>query len=132
MTKKIIKKNNIVQVKQLFSLLNGTRHSDSYLVLTEPESVCVSWHKDIMAKWYSLQGPSEPVPLASMVKSFKRKHVSENELISLTALLKFHIKYSLSDLWLDSWEISALMEEYPGLQILMVLFASFAKLKLRT
>ena len=46
-------------------------NNDSYLVLTEAESVCASWHKDIMAKWYSLQGPSEPVLLASRVKSSK-------------------------------------------------------------
>ena len=42
-----------------------------------------------MTKWYSLQGPSEPVPLASRVKSFEGKHVSENERISLTALIKW-------------------------------------------
>ena len=63
----------------MFNLLDGTRHSDSYLVLTEPESVGASWHKDIMAKYYSLQGSSELVPLASRVKSFEGKHFSENE-----------------------------------------------------
>ena len=41
-----------------------------------------------MTKWYSLQGPSEPVPLAGRVKSFKGKHVSENERISLMDLIK--------------------------------------------
>ena len=52
-----------MQVKQLFNLPDETRHSDPYPVLTEPESVCASWHKDIIAKWYPLQGSSEPVPL---------------------------------------------------------------------
>ena len=52
-----------MQVKQSFNLLDGTRHSDPYPVLTEPESVCASWHKDTMTKWYPFQGSSEPVLL---------------------------------------------------------------------
>ena len=39
-----------------------------------------------MAKWYSLQGSNEPVPLASRVKSVEGKHVSENE--EVQALIK--------------------------------------------
>ena len=73
-------------MKQLFNLLDGTRHIDPYPVLTEPESVCASWHKDTMAKWYPLllkdtmakwyplQESSEPVPLAGRVEGQKLKH----------------------------------------------------------
>ena len=32
-----------------------------------------------MTKWYALEGPSGPVPLASRVKLFEGKHVSEKE-----------------------------------------------------
>ena len=49
-----------MQVKQLFNLLDGTGHGDPYPVLTELESVCASWHKDTMARWYPWQGSSEP------------------------------------------------------------------------
>ena len=71
-----------MQVKQLFNLLDGTRHSDPYPVLTEPESVCASWHKDTMAKWYPMQGFSEPVPLTEgqeleHMLSIKRKHLEK-------------------------------------------------------
>ena len=57
-----------MQVKQLFNLLDGTRHSDPYPVLTEPESVYASWQKDTMAKWYPLQRSSEPLPFTGRVK----------------------------------------------------------------
>ena len=69
------------------NLLDGARDSDPYPVLTQPESVCVSWHKNTMVKWYSLQGSSEPVPLTDRVEgqelndtlSFERKHILEKE-----------------------------------------------------
>ena len=63
-----------MQVKQLFNLLDGTRHCDPYPVLTEPESACALWHKDTMAKWYSLQESSQPVPLTGRVEGQESKH----------------------------------------------------------
>ena len=52
-----------MQLKQLFNLLDGTKHSDPYSVLTELECVSASLHKGTVAKWYPLQGSSEHVPL---------------------------------------------------------------------
>ena len=63
-----------MQVKQLFNLLDETRHSDPYPVLIELQSVCASWHKDIMAKWYPLQGSSEPVPPTGRAEGQELKH----------------------------------------------------------
>ena len=40
----------------------------------EPESVCASWHKDTVAKWYPLQGSNELVPLNGKVEGHELKH----------------------------------------------------------
>ena len=82
--------------KQSFNLLNGTRHSDLYPVLTELESVGASWHKDTMAKWYPWQEPSEPVPLTGRAERQEVNtpyHLNKNILKkrSLTTLINLLI-----------------------------------------